>query len=75
VKKYGYFTNGGQQYVITNPATPRHWYNYMWKDRYITFTSQVGYGEGFAQDDMGRRVINVDTLLKTDKDATVEVCE
>ncbi len=55
-KEYGYFTNRGQQYVITNPATPRHWYNYMWNDQYITFTSQVGYGEGFAQDDMGRRV-------------------
>ena len=54
-KEYGYFNNGGHQYVITDPATPRHWYNYLWNDRYITFISQVGYGEGFAQDDMGRR--------------------
>ena len=55
-KWYGHFADNGYKYVITEPETPRHWYNYMYNDDYITFTSQVGFGEGFAQDDMGRRV-------------------
>lgn len=56
-KDYGHFEDGGKRYVITEPRLPRHWYNYLWNDDYITFTSQVGYGEGFAQDDLGRRAI------------------
>lgn len=53
---YGYF-NEDHSYTITQPDTPRHWYNYMFNDAYVTFTSQVGYGEGFAQDELGRRVM------------------
>lgn len=52
---YGHFSTDAQRYIITERELPRHWYNYLWNDNYITFTSQVGYGEGFAQDDMGRR--------------------
>ncbi|OUX38414.1 MAG: hypothetical protein CBE26_01425 [Kiritimatiellaceae bacterium TMED266] len=55
--QYGHFSEDGSEYVITNSRTPRHWYNYLWNDDYITFTSQVGNGEGFAQDDMGRRIM------------------
>jgi cellobiose phosphorylase len=42
----GHFDNEGKNYVITTPDTPRHWYNYLYNDEYITFTSQVGFGEG-----------------------------
>ena len=56
-KQYGHFSEKGETFFITEPETPRHWYNYMYNDEYITFTSQVGYGEGVAQDDMGRRVL------------------
>lgn len=55
-KWYGHF-NEDDSYTITEPETPRHWYNYFFNDEYITFTSQVGYGEGFAQDDLGRRIM------------------
>lgn len=55
-KWYGHF-NEDDSYSITEPETPRHWYNYFFNDEYVSFTSQVGYGEGFAQDDMGRRVM------------------
>lgn len=58
MKEYGHFTEVG--YKITERETPRHWYNYMYNDEYITFTSQVGYGQGFAQDSMGRRIRVVD---------------
>ena len=55
-RKYGYFSNNGKKYVITTPDIPRNWYNYLWNDRYITFTSQTGAGEGFLQDNMGKRI-------------------
>lgn len=54
--EYGHFSEQGERFIITNPDIPRHWYNYMWNDQYITFSSQVGFGEGFAQDAMGRRI-------------------
>ena len=58
MEEYGRFTDKG--YRITKKETPRHWYNYLYNDEYITFLSQVGYGQGFAQDAMGRRIMVVD---------------
>ena len=55
-KWYGHFEGDGSTFVIDDPETPRHWYNYLFNDEYVTFTSQVGFGEGFAQDDMGNRI-------------------
>ena len=46
-KWYGHF-NADNSYTITEPETPRHWYNYMFNDEYVTFTSQVGFGEGLV---------------------------
>lgn len=54
MKQYGYFNN--KTYVITDRNTPRHWYNYLYNDEYVTFVSQVGFGQGIAQDDKGRRL-------------------
>ena len=54
--QYGRFSPTGQQYIITNPATPRHWYNYLWNGRHISLFSQVGQGESFSQDGMGNRI-------------------
>lgn len=55
-RKYGYFSSNGKEYFILTPDTPRNWYNYLWNDRYITFTSQTGMGESFLQDSLGRRL-------------------
>lgn len=68
MNKYGYFTDKG--YKIIERETPRHWYNYMYNDEYITFTSQVGFGQGFAQDSLGRRITVVDdrALYVTDEE-------
>ena len=55
-KWYGHFEKNGGRFVITEPETPRHWYNYFFNDDYVSFTSQVGFGEGFAQDNMGNRI-------------------
>ncbi len=55
-RKYGYFSNDGKEYHITTPDIPRNWYNYLWNDSYITYTSQAGAGESFLQDSLGRRI-------------------
>lgn len=51
---YGYFK--GNEYVITERKTPRHWYNYFYNETYNSFASQVAFGEGFCQDELSRRV-------------------
>ncbi|MBO4886400.1 MAG: hypothetical protein J5602_13900 [Clostridia bacterium] len=56
---YGAFQDDGRAYKITERKTPRHWYNYFYNDTYNAFASQVGFGEGFAQDDLGNRVLMV----------------
>jgi len=53
MKQYGHFKD--KAYIITDRNTPRHWYNYLYNDEYVTFVSQVGLGQGIAQDDIGRR--------------------
>ena len=54
--QYGHFADDGAAFVITTPDTPRNWYNYFYTDHYISFTSQVGVGQGFLQDRLGRRI-------------------
>lgn len=53
---YGHF-NGDDSFTVTEAETPRHFYNYFFNDEYVSFASQVGFGEGLAQDDMGRRIL------------------
>ena len=53
MEQYGYFND--KAYIVTDRNTPRHWYNYLYNDEYVTFVSQVGFGQGIAQDSMGRR--------------------
>lgn len=55
-KEYGHWSQDGREYIITERKTPRHWYNYFFNDSYNGFASQVGFGEGFCQDDLGNRV-------------------
>ncbi len=54
--KYGHFPESGHKFIITDPDTPRNWYNYLYNENYITFISQVGFGEGFLQDRKGTRM-------------------
>ncbi len=56
---YGQFSPDGSEYIINTPDLPRNWYNYFFNDHYITFTSQAGIGQGFLQDNMGRRIMPV----------------
>lgn len=54
--QYGYFKENTSDFCITEANIPRNWYNYLWNDSYMTFTSQTGAGESFVQDSLGRRI-------------------
>lgn len=71
MKNYGYFEQDGREFVITERKTPRHWYNYFYNDTYNAFTSQVGVGEGLAQDRLANRIILITNRMMyvTDKDS------
>ena len=56
MEPYGHFRDDGEEFVITRADIPRNWYNYLWNDRYISFISQTGMGDGFFQDPLGRRL-------------------
>ena len=55
-KQYGHYLEGSSDFCITEPDIPRNWYNYLWNDDYITFTSQTSAGEGLLQDRLGVRI-------------------
>ena len=55
-KQYGYYLENGIDFCIHTADIPRNWYNYLWNDRYVTFTSQTCAGSSFLQDDMGNRL-------------------
>ncbi len=42
--KYGYFTENGEEYVITSPKTPRPWVNVIANENYGFVVSQTGGG-------------------------------
>ncbi|MGB9663958.1 MAG: GH36-type glycosyl hydrolase domain-containing protein [Ignavibacteria bacterium] len=45
--KYGYFTKDFREFVITNPKTPRPWFNYIWNEEYAGLISHTGGGFSF----------------------------
>jgi cellobiose phosphorylase len=47
--KYGYFTKDGREFVITDPKTPRPWFNYMWNDNYAGLISHTGGGFSYLE--------------------------
>ncbi|MBR4234682.1 MAG: hypothetical protein IKR85_01295 [Clostridia bacterium] len=73
---FGSFSAGGREMHITTPDIPRNWYNYFFTDHYITFTSQVGIGQGFLQDDMGLRLMPVKGrgMYLTEGDSGYSLC-
>ncbi|MEW5936040.1 MAG: glycosyl transferase family 36, partial [Bacillota bacterium] len=44
---YGSFAPDGREYVISNPATPRPWANYLTNGHYCALISQTGGGYSF----------------------------
>ena len=48
--KYGNFSKDGREFVITNPNTPRPWFNYLFNDIYHCLISQTGGGFSYLRD-------------------------
>ncbi len=53
---YGYFTEDFREYVITNPETPRPWFNYMWNENYAGLVSHGGGGFSFLETPRDNRI-------------------
>ena len=47
--KYGYFSKDGREFVITDPRTPRPWFNYMWNESYGGLISHTGGGFSYLE--------------------------
>jgi cellobiose phosphorylase len=45
--KYGHFSEDYREFIITNPRTPRPWFNYMWNEHYAGLISHTGGGFSF----------------------------
>ncbi len=53
---YGKFSDDYREYIITNPRTPRPWFNYMWNERYGGLISHTGGGFSFLDSPRDNRL-------------------
>jgi cellobiose phosphorylase len=54
--KYGYFDDSNREYVITNPATPFPWINYLGTEDFFSLISNTAGGYSFYKDAKFRRL-------------------
>lgn len=54
--KYGYFDDQQREYVITTPATPYPWINYLGTGGFFSLVSNTGGGYSFYKDARLRRI-------------------
>ncbi|BCJ96454.1 glycosyl transferase [Anaerocolumna cellulosilytica] len=54
--KYGYFDDAKKEYVITTPATPYPWINYLGSQEFFSLISNTGGGYSFYKDAKLRRI-------------------
>jgi cellobiose phosphorylase len=54
--KYGYVDKKNREYVITDPRTPRPWFNYMWNENYAGLLSHTGGGFSYYQSARDNRI-------------------
>ena len=55
--KYGYFDNENREYVITDPATPAPWVNYLGSPEYGAIISNNAGGYSFAKSGANGRIL------------------
>lgn len=55
-KEYGYFDDAAREFVITNPATPYPWINYLGNEDFFGLISNTGGGYSFYKDAKFRRI-------------------
>ncbi|MBN2780488.1 MAG: glycosyl transferase family 36, partial [Candidatus Marinimicrobia bacterium] len=54
--KYGYVDEKNREYVITDPRTPRPWFNYMWNEQYAGLISHTGGGFSYYKSARDNRI-------------------
>jgi cellobiose phosphorylase len=54
---YGHFSSDSREYIITDPATPRPWINYLTNDQYCAVISATGGGYSFYKDSRTERLM------------------
>ena len=57
MKEYGYFDDAHREYVITEPATPWPWINYLGTDDFFALISNTAGGYCFCRDAKFRRIL------------------
>jgi cellobiose phosphorylase len=55
--RYGYFDDENREYVITNPALPQPWHNYMSNGEYAGLLTHTGGGTSFWKDPLRLRLL------------------
>ncbi len=60
--KYGHFSKDGREYIVTNPNTPRPWFNYLFNDVYHALVSATGGGFSYYKDPKTNRILRYDHL-------------
>ena len=55
--QFGHFDDSSREYVITNPATPWPWINYLGNDGFFSLISQTAGGYCFYKDAKFRRIL------------------
>ncbi|RME70766.1 MAG: glycosyl transferase, partial [Verrucomicrobia bacterium] len=55
-KRYGHFDDANREYVITDPATPWPWINYLGTEDFFSLISNTGGGYCFYKDAKFRRI-------------------
>ena len=56
MKEFGYFDDQHREYVITNPATPFPWINYLGNEDFFSLISNTAGGYSFYKDAKFRRI-------------------
>ena len=57
MKEFGHFDDALREYVITNPATPWPWINYMGTEDFFSLISNTAGGYCFCKDAKFRRIL------------------
>ncbi len=56
MKEYGHFDDKNREYVVTNPATPFPWINYLGNEDFFGLISNTAGGYSFCKDAKFRRI-------------------
>lgn len=60
MKQFGHFSADGREYIVTDPHTPRPWYNYLFNRVYHALVSHTGGGFSYYKDPKCTRILRYD---------------